>query len=154
MTRKLTPTTKQNAISGKETLVGYATWNESSSTYATTYTVLPGVTTIGAPTVTVNDIDQTCIAEDSKRTIAGVSEGGDVTIVFHKYTGDATQKDFFDLAQSQETVKICYEYQDESTCEFELQLKTSQFSGDPSMDETLKLEVTGNVQGKPTYTLK
>lgn len=153
MTRQLTPPTKQNAISGKETLVGYATYDSSTSSYGA-YTVIPGVTTIGAPTVTVNDIDQTCIGEDSKRTIAGVSEGGEVTIVFHKYTGDLTQKAFFEKAQEKATVKMCYEYQDESTCEFEMQLKTAQFSGDPSMDETLKLEVTGKVQGNPTYTLK
>lgn len=150
-TKQLTPTEKKNAISGKNTLVGFAEKASSGDTYGD-YTTLPGVSSIGAPQVQTEDIDQTCIAEDAKRTIAGAKEGQEVTITFHWYTGDETQKKFIDLAHAAATVKICYQYQDNSTVEFECQLKSANFT-EASLSETQKWEVTGKVQGTPTYTL-
>ena len=147
----LTPTEKKNAISGKNTLVGFAEKGEDGNTYGD-YTTLPGVSNFSAPQVQTEDIDQTCIAEDAKRTIAGVKEGQEVTITFHWYTGDETQKKFIDLAHAAATVKICYQYRDNSTAEFECQLKSANFT-EASLSETLKWEVTGKVQGEPIYTL-
>ena len=150
-TKQLAPTEKKNAISGKNTLVGFAEKGEDGNTYGE-YTTLPGVSAIGAPQVQTEDIDQTCIAEDAKRTIAGAKEGQEVTITFHWYTGDETQKKFIELAHATSTVKICYQYQDGSTVEFECQLKSANFT-EASLSETQKWEVTGKVQGIPTYTL-
>ena len=150
-TKQLAPTEKKNAISGKNTLVGFAEKTEDGDTYGD-YITLPGVSAIGAPQVQTEDIDQTCIAEDAKRTIAGAKEGQEVTITFHWYTGDETQKKFIDLAHSATTVKICYQYQDKSTVEFECQLKSANFT-EASLSETQKWEVTGKVQGTPIYTL-
>nr|DAQ21284.1 MAG TPA: tail tube protein [Caudoviricetes sp.] len=151
MASKLTPTEKKNAISGKNTLVGFAEMSTSTNAYGT-YTTLPGVSSITAPQVQTEDIDQTCIAEDAKRTIAGAKEGQEVTITFHWYTSDKTQKKFIDLAHNTATVKICYQYQDVSTVEFECQLKSANFT-DASLSETQKWEVVGKVQGVPLYTL-
>lgn len=150
-TKQLTPTEKKNAISGKNTLVGFAEKGGDGDTYGD-YTTLPGVSAIGAPQVQTEDIDQTCIAEDAKRTIAGAKEGQEVTITFHWYTGDETQKKFIELAHAASTVKICYQYQDGSTVEFECQLKSANFT-EASLSETQKWEVAGKVQGIPTYTL-
>ena len=63
MTATLSPTTKKNAITGKNTLVGYKLASDTSGSYVT----IPGVSVFTGLGGTVEDIDQTCIAEDTKR---------------------------------------------------------------------------------------
>ena len=55
MTATLSPTTKKNAISGKNTLVGYKLASDTSGDFTT----IPGVSVFSAPSGSVEDIDQT-----------------------------------------------------------------------------------------------
>ena len=146
---KLTPTEIKNAISGKNTLVGFC--ESYTSGGENTWTTLPGVTTTPAAGGTREDIDQTCIAEDTKRYIAGVFEGNEITLTFHHYTADETQKKFRKLAEAQKIVGIMYEFSDGTTCEFEVSLKTVQMQ-DPDLSSTLKWDVTMKVNSLPVWT--
>ena len=68
MTATLSPTTAKNAISGKNTLVGY---RAHGATPEASWTTIPGVSVFTGVGGTVEDIDQTCIAESVKRYLAG-----------------------------------------------------------------------------------
>ena len=67
MTATLSPTAKKNALTGKNTLVGYKLASDTSGDYTT----IPGVSVFTGLGGSVEDIDQTCIAEDTKRYLPG-----------------------------------------------------------------------------------
>lgn len=147
MTATLSPTTKKNAISGKNTLVGYRL---ADQTPEAAWTTIPGVQVYTGLGGSVEDIDQTCIAEDKKRFLAGAWEGNEITITIHHYTGDATQQALISAANSGSVVDICIQYQDETTATFEVALKSAS-PQDPSLSETLKWDIVGKLNEKPTW---
>ena len=146
MTATLTPTTPKNAISGKNTLVGYKLASDTSGTYVT----VPGVTVVTGLAGSVEDIDQSCIAEDAKRYLPGAYDGGEVTITIHHYTGDATQQALIGAANAGSVISLLIQYQDETTCTMEVALKSAT-PQDPSLSETLKWDIVGRQNGKPTW---
>lgn len=148
MTATLSPTTKKNAITGKNTLVGYKLASDTSGSYVT----IPGVSVFTGLGGTVEDIDQTCIAEDTKRYLSGAWDGNEITITIHHYTGDATQQALISAANSGSIISLCIQYQDESTAIMEVALKTAT-PQDPSISDTLKWDIVGKLNSKPTWTL-
>ena len=62
----LTPTAKKNAITGKNTLLAYRL---NGQTPEASFVTIPGVTVISTPGGTVEDVDQTCIAEDDNSSL-------------------------------------------------------------------------------------
>lgn len=148
MTATLSPTTKKNAITGKNTLVGYKLASDTSGSYVT----IPGVSVFTGLGGTVEDIDQTCIAEDTKRYLSGAWDGNEITITIHHYTGDAIQQALISAANSGSIISLCIQYQDESTAIMEVALKSAT-PQDPSISDTLKWDIVGKLNSKPTWTL-
>lgn len=142
----LSPTTKKNAISGKNTLVGYRLANQTPEA---DFTTIPGVSVFTTPGGSVEDIDQSCIAEDSKRYLAGAFDGGELTITIHHYTGDATQQALINAANSGSVVDVQIEYQDGTTLTMEVALKSA-YPQEVSLSETIKWDVVGKISEKPT----
>lgn len=149
MTATLSPTTKKNAITGKNTLVGYKLASDTSGSYVT----IPGVSVFTGLGGTVEDIDQTCIAEDTKRYLSGAWDGNEITITIHHYTGDATQQALISAANSGSIISLCIQYQDESTAIMEEVALKSATPQDPSISDTLKWDIVGKLNSKPTWTL-
>ena len=148
MTATLSPTTKKNAITGKNTLVGYKLASDTSGSYVT----ITGVSVFTGLGGTVEDIDQTCIAEDTKRYLSGAWDGNEITITIHHYTGDTTQQALINAANSGSIISLCIQYQDESTAIMEVALKSAT-PQDPSISDTLKWDIVGKLNSKPTWTL-
>lgn len=148
MTATLSPTTKKNAITGKNTLVGYKLASDTSGDYIT----IPGVSVFTGLGGTVEDIDQTCIADDTKRYLNGAWDGNEITITIHHYTGDTTQQALISAANSGSIISLCIQYQDESTAIMEVALKSAT-PQDPSISDTLKWDIVGKLNSKPTWTL-
>lgn len=148
MTATLSPTTKKNAITGKNTLVGYKLASDTSGDYIT----IPGVSVFTGLGGTVEDIDQTCIADDTKRYLNGAWDGNEITITIHHYTGDTTQQALINAANSGSIISLCIQYQDESTAIMEVALKSAT-PQDPSISDTLKWDIVGKLNSKPTWTL-
>lgn len=142
----LSPTTKKNAISGKNTLVGYRLANQTPEA---DFSTIPGVSVFTTPGGSVEDIDQSCIAEDSKRYLAGAFDGGELTITIHHYTGDATQQALINAANSGSVVDVQIEYQDGTTLTMEVALKSA-YPQEVSLSETIKWDVVGKISEKPT----
>ena len=148
MTATLSPTAKKNALTGKNTLVGYKLASDTSGDYVT----IPGVSVFTGLGGSVEDIDQTCIAEDTKRYLPGAWDGNEITITIHHYTGDTTQQALISAANSGAIISLCIQYQDESTAVMEVALKTAT-PQDPSISETLKWDIVGKLNSKPVWTL-
>lgn len=148
MTATLSPTAKKNALTGKNTLVGYKLASDTSGSYIT----IPGVSVFTGLGGSVEDIDQTCIAEDTKRYLPGAWDGNEITITIHHYTGDATQQALINAANSGAIISLCIQYQDESTAVMEVALKSAT-PQDPSISETLKWDIVGKLNSKPVWTL-
>lgn len=148
MTATLSPTAKKNALTGKNTLVGYKLASDTSGAYVT----IPGVSVFTGLGGSVEDIDQTCIAEDTKRYLPGAWDGNEITITIHHYTGDTTQQALINSANSGDIISLCIQYQDESTAVMEVALKTAT-PQDPSISETLKWDIVGKLNSKPVWTL-
>ena len=146
MTATLTPTTPKNAISGKNTLVGYKLASDTSGSYIT----IPGVSVVTGLGGSVEDIDQTCIAEATKRYLAGAYDGNEVTITIHHYTGDSVQQALIAAANAGSVISLVIQYQDETTCTMEVALKSAT-PQDPSLSETLKWDIIGKQNGTPTW---
>ena len=144
----LTPTTKKNAITGKNTLVGYRL---ADQTPEASFVTIPGVQIFTGIGGSVEDIDQSCIAEDSKRYLAGAWDGNEITITIHHYTADSTQQALITAANNGSVVDIQIEYQDGTTGEIEVVLKSAS-PQDPSLSDTLKWDVVGKINGKPSWT--
>ena len=148
MTATLTPTTPKNAISGKNTLVGYKLASDTSGSYIT----IPGVSVVTGLGGSVEDIDQTCIAEAAKRYLAGAYDGNEVTITIHHYTGDSVQQALIAAANAGTVISLVIQYQDETTCTMEVALKSAT-PQDPSLSETLKWDIVGKQNGTPVWVL-
>lgn len=148
MTATLSPTAKKNALTGKNTLVGYKLASDTSGSYET----IPGVSVFTGLGGSVEDIDQTCIAEDTKRYLPGAWDGNEITITIHHYTGDTTQQALINAANSGAIISLCIQYQDESTAIMEVALKSAT-PQDPSISETLKWDIVGKLNSKPVWTL-
>lgn len=148
MTATLSPTAKKNALTGKNTLVGYKLASDTSGSYET----IPGVSVFTGLGGSVEDIDQTCIAEDTKRYLPGAWDGNEITITIHHYTGDTTQQALISAANSGSIISLCIQYQDESTAIMEVALKSAT-PQDPSISETLKWDIVGKLNSKPVWTL-
>lgn len=148
MTATLSPTAKKNALTGKNTLVGYKLASDTSGDYVT----IPGVSVFTGLGGSVEDIDQTCIAEDTKRYLPGAWDGNEITITIHHYTGDTTQQALISSANSGDIISLCIQYQDESTAVMEVALKSAT-PQDPSISETLKWDIVGKLNSKPVWTL-
>lgn len=148
MTATLSPTAKKNALTGKNTLVGYKLASDTSGDYVT----IPGVSVFTGLGGSVEDIDQTCIAEDTKRYLPGAWDGNEITITIHHYTGDTTQQALINAANSGSIISLCIQYQDESTAVMEVALKNAT-PQDPSISETLKWDIVGKLNSKPVWTL-
>lgn len=146
MTATLSPTTPKNAISGKNTLVGYKLASDTSGDYTT----IPGVSVVTGLGGSVEDIDQTCIAEAAKRYLAGAYDGNEVTITIHHYTGDSVQQALIAAANAGSVISLVIQYQDETTCTMEVALKSAT-PQDPSLSETLKWDIIGKQNGTPTW---
>ena len=145
----LTPTAKKNAITGKNTLVAYRL---NGQTPEALFVTIPGVTVISTPGGTVEDVDQTCIAEDAKRYLPGAYDGNEITLTIHHYTGDATQAALIEAANSNSIVDIQVEFQDGTTCDITVALKSAQMQ-EISLSETLKWDIIGKQSGKAVWTL-
>lgn len=137
----LNPTEKQNAITGAGTLVGFSEDKE-------TYTTLAGVTSIGAPSGENDEIDQTCIAEDSKRYLAGMFDGSEIAIEFHYYKGDASQKAVFEHAKKHTVLSWVYQFSNGTTITFDAVTKNC-VNSDPSLDNTVKFTLNLKVNSLP-----
>ena len=148
MTATLSPTAKKNALTGKNTLVGCKLASDTSGDYTT----IPGVSVFTGLGGSVEDIEQTCIAEDTKRYLPGAWDGNEITITIHHYTGDTTQQALINAANSGAIISLCIQYQDESTAVMEVALKTAT-PQDPSISETLKWDIVGKLNSKPVWTL-
>lgn len=146
MTATLSPTTPKNAISGKNTLVGYKLASDTSGNYTT----IPGVSVVTGLGGSVEDIDQTCIAEAAKRYLAGAYDGNEVTITIHHYTGDSVQQALIAAANAGSVISLVIQYQDETTCTMEVALKSAT-PQDPSLSETLKWDIVGKQNGTPAW---
>lgn len=149
MTGTLSPTTKKNAISGKNTLVGYRLHGQTPEA---SWVTIPGVTVFTGMGGSVEDIDQTCIAEDTKRYLQGAWDGNEITITIHHYTGDSTQQALISAANSGSIIDLCLQIQDESTAIMEVALKSAT-PQDVSISETIKWDIVGKLNGKPVWTL-
>ena len=145
----LTPTAKKNAITGKNTLLAYRL---NGQTPEADFVTIPGVTVISTPGGTVEDVDQTCIAEDAKRYLPGAYDGNEITLTIHHYTGDATQAALIEAANSGSIVDIQVEFQDGTTCDITVALKSAQMQ-EISLSETLKWDIVGKQSGKAVWTL-
>lgn len=148
MTATLSPTAKKNALTGKNTLVGYKLASDTQGDFTT----IPGVSVFTGLGGSVEDIDQTCIAEDTKRYLPGAWDGNEITITIHHYTGDTTQQALINAANSGSIISLCIQYQDESTAVMEVALKNAT-PQDPSISETLKWDIVGKLNSKPVWTL-
>lgn len=145
----LTPTAKKNAITGKNTLLAYRL---NGQTPEASFVTIPGVTVISTPGGTVEDVDQTCIAEDAKRYLPGAYDGNEITLTIHHYTGDETQAALIAAANSNAIVDIQVEFQDGTTCDITVALKSAQMQ-EISLSETLKWDIIGKQSGKAVWTL-
>lgn len=148
MTTTLTPTAKKNAIAGKNVLVGYklATAQQSDP-----WITIPGVSIYSGIGGSVEDIDQTCIAEATKRYLAGAFDGNEITITIHHYTGDTVQQTLINAANAGSVINLMVEWPDGTTGEMEVALKQA-IPQDPSLSETIKWDITGKLNGMPTWT--
>lgn len=145
----LTPTTKKNAITGKNTLVAYRL---NGQTPEADFVTIPGVSVFTSPGGSVEDVDQTCIAEDAKRYLAGAYDGNEITVTMHHYTGDSVQSALIAAANAGSVIDLKIEYQDGTTCDITVALKTAQLQ-QPSLSDTLKWDIVGKQSGKAVWTL-
>lgn len=147
MTSTLTPTTKQNGIVAKEILIGYklATAQQSDP-----WITIPGVSIYSGIGGTTEDVDQTCIAESSKRYLPGMFDGNEITITLHHYTGDSVQQTLINAANSGSMIDLLMEWPDGTTGQVPVTLKQA-VPQDPDMSGTIKWDITGKMNGKPTW---
>lgn len=78
-------------------------------------------------------------------------DGNEITITLHHYKGDSVQQTLINAANSGSVIDLLMEWPDGTTGQVPVTLKQA-VPQDPDMSGTIKWDITGKMNGKPTWT--
>ncbi len=126
-------------------LVGYKTTSEG-----TTYSPWNGITEIGDIGNTGSFIEQTTLADTTKRYMAGMKDTAELEITYFKYSADTDQAAIKTLAEAGSNIYVKIEWANGDTATFEAAISGYAIVGGTNEDG-LKAKVSLRINGDVTF---
>ena len=145
--------TPQNASIIAGMLVGFSTasTDPDTSTPAGTWSAWNGISEIGDIGNSGSFIEQTTIADTTKRYMAGMKDTSEMEITYYKYAGDTAQASLKTAAESGSTIWVKVQWKNGDVAKFQAAISGYAITGG-SAEEGYKAKVTLRISGDVTFT--
>lgn len=144
---------EQNASIIAGLLVAYSTASDDpdTSSPAGTWTGWNGITEIGDIGNQGSFIEQTTLADTSKRYMAGMKDTSEMEVTYFKYAGDAGQAGIKTAAEAGSVIWVKVQWPNGDTAKFQAALSGYAIVGGGNEDG-VKAKVTMRISGDVTFT--
>ena len=143
----------QNATLIAGLLVGFstATTDPDSATPAGTWSAWNGLTDIGDIGNSGSFIEQTTLADTTKRYISGMKDTQEIEMTYYKYAGDTDQASLKAAAEAGSNIWVKCQWKNGDTAKFQAAISGYALVGGGNEDG-VKAKVTMRINGDVTFT--
>ena len=143
--------TPQNASIIAGLLVGFSTAASDPDTNSGTWTGWNGITEIGDIGNTGAFIEQTTIADTTKRYMAGMKDTSEMEVTYFKYSGDTGQASLKSAAEAGSNIWVKVQWKNGDVAKFQAAISGYAIVGG-SNEEGYKAKITLRINGDVTFT--
>ena len=143
--------TPQNATLIAGMLVGYSTASTDPDSSSGTWSPWNGLTDIGDIGNNGSFIEQTTLADTTKRYIAGMKDTSEIEMTFYKYAGDTNQTALKTAAENGSNIWVKIQWKNGDTAKFQAAISGYALVGGGNEDG-VKAKVTMRINGDVTFT--
>ena len=143
--------TPQNATLIAGMLVGYLTASTDPDSNSGTWSPWNGLTDIGDIGNNGSFIEQTTLADTTKRYIAGMKDTSEIEMTFYKYAGDTNQTALKTAAENGSNIWVKIQWKNGDTAKFQAAISGYALVGGGNEDG-VKAKITMRINGDVTFT--
>ena len=143
--------TPQNATLIAGMLVGYSTASTDPDSSSGTWSPWNGLTDIGDIGNNGSFIEQTTLADTTKRYIAGMKDTSEIEMTFYKYAGDTNQTALKTAAENGSNIWVKIQWKNGDTAKFQAAISGYALVGGGNEDG-VKAKITMRINGDVTFT--
>ena len=143
--------TPQNATLIAGMLVGYSTVATDPDSNSGTWSPWNGLTDIGDIGNNGSFIEQTTLADTTKRYIAGMKDTSEIEMTFYKYAGDTNQTALKTAAENGSNIWVKIQWKNGDTAKFQAAISGYALVGGGNEDG-VKAKITMRINGDVTFT--
>ena len=143
--------TPQNATLIAGMLVGYSTAATDPDSNSGTWSPWNGLTDIGDIGNNGSFIEQTTLADTTKRYIAGMKDTSEIEMTFYKYAGDTSQTALKTAAENGSNIWVKIQWKNGDTAKFQAAISGYALVGGGNEDG-VKAKITMRINGDVTFT--
>jgi len=143
--------TPQNATLIAGMLVGYSTAATDPDSNSGTWSPWNGLTDIGDIGNNGSFIEQTTLADTTKRYIAGMKDTSEIEMTFYKYAGDTNQTALKTAAENGSNIWVKIQWKNGDTAKFQAAISGYALVGGGNEDG-VKAKITMRINGDVTFT--
>lgn len=143
--------TPQNATLIAGMLVGYSTASTDPDSNSGIWSPWNGLTDIGDIGNSGSFIEQTTLADTTKRYIAGMKDTSEIEMTFYKYAGDTNQTALKTAAENGSNIWVKIQWKNGDTAKFQAAISGYALVGGGNEDG-VKAKITMRINGDVTFT--
>jgi hypothetical protein len=143
--------TPQNATLIAGMLVGYSTSSADPDSNSGTWSPWNGLTDIGDIGNNGSFIEQTTLADTTKRYIAGMKDTSEIEMTFYKYAGDTNQTALKTAAENGSNIWVKIQWKNGDAAKFQAAISGYALVGGGNEDG-VKAKITMRINGDVTFT--
>lgn len=143
--------TPQNATLIAGMLVGYSTATTDPDSNSGTWSPWNGLTDIGDIGNNGSFIEQTTLADTTKRYIAGMKDTSEIEMTFYKYAGDTNQTALKTAAENGSNIWVKIQWKNGDVAKFQAAISGYALVGGGNEDG-VKAKITMRINGDVTFT--
>ena len=143
--------TPQNATLIAGMFVGYSTASTDPDSSSGTWSPWNGLTDIGDIGNNGSFIEQTTLADTTKRYIAGMKDTSEIEMTFYKYAGDTNQTALKTAAENGSNIWVKIQWKNGDTAKFQAAISGYALVGGGNEDG-VKAKITMRINGDVTFT--
>ena len=132
-------------------LVGYSTASTDPDSSSGTWSPWNGLTDIGDIGNNGSFIEQTTLADTTKRYIAGMKDTSEIEMTFYKYAGDTNQTALKTAAENGSNIWVKIQWKNGDTAKFQAAISGYALVGGGNEDG-VKAKITMRINGDVTFT--
>ena len=141
----------QNATLIAGMLVGYSTAATDPDSNSGTWSPWNGLTDIGDIGNNGSFIEQTTLADTTKRYIAGMKDTSEIEMTFYKYAGDTNQTALKTAAENGSNIWVKIQWKNGDTAKFQAAISGYALVGGGNEDG-VKAKITMRINGDVSFT--
>ena len=143
--------TPQNATLIAGMLVGYSTATADPDSNSGTWSPWNGITEIGDIGNSGAFVEQTTLADTTKRYMAGMKDTAEMEVTYYKYAGDTNQAALKTAAEAGSNIWVKVQWKNGDTAKFQAAISGYALVGG-SNEDGVKAKISMRINGDVTFT--